>query len=262
MLVAALHVGSCTYNNLISLGSTVLANTTAMHPPSPYQPVLGVFQQLSPNIDSIKTAQRADKILSPVISALSSRSPLPVDVAPGLRRAILEEGILCRRFRPSSSTERHLQVVIPDTMKSIVLQQLHNQSGHLGFHKTLEKVKERFYWPGYEGDTATWTQECQECQRRNQPQPAQQAPLETFTSNYPFEKLSWDIMGPLPVTSNGNKYIVVITDIFSKWVEAFPIQSTDTETLATLLVNEVICRFGTPSYLHSDQGTNFHGSSV
>ena len=66
-------------------------------------------------------------------------------------------------------------------------------------------------------------QECQECQRRNQPQPAQQAPLETFTSNYPFEKLSWDIMGPLPVTSNGNKYIVVITDIFSKWVEAFPI---------------------------------------
>ena len=58
------------------------------------------------------------------------------------------------------------------------------------------------------------------------------------------------------MTSNGNKYIVVITDIFS-WVEAFPIQSIDTETLATLLVNEVICRFGTPSYLHSDQGTNF-----
>lgn len=77
------------------------------------------------------------------------------------------------------------------------------------------------------------------------------------TSNYPFKKLSWDIMGPLPVTSKGNKYTVVITDIFSKWVEAFPLQSTEMEILATLLVNEVICRYGTPSYLYSDQGTNF-----
>ena len=159
-------------------------------------------------------------------------------------------------YRSSSSTDGHLQVIIPEALKGVVLQQLHNQSGHLRFHKTLQKIKERFYWPGYESDTATWIQECQACQKRNQPQPAQQAPLEAVTSNRPFKKLSWDIMGPLPVTSNGNKYMVVITDIFSKWVEAFPIQSTDTETLATLLVNDVICRYGTPSCLHSDQGTN------
>ena len=79
----------------------------------------------------------------------------------------------------------------------------------------------------------------------------QQAPLDTITSNYPFKKLSWDIMGPLPLSSTGNHYIVVITDLFSKWVEAFPVKSTDTETLATLLVNKVICRFGVPHYLHS-----------
>ena len=197
------------------------SNADAMSRLPPTNPVLGVFQQLSPDIDSIKTAQRTDKILLPVISALSSRSPLPTDVAPGLRRSILEDGVLCRRFRSSSSTEGHLQVVIPDTLKSVVLQQLHNQSGHLGIYKTLEKIKERFYWPGYEGDTTTWIQECQECQKRNKPQPAQQAPLETLTSDYPFQKLSWDIMGPLPVTSNGNKYIVVITDIFSNGLTLF-----------------------------------------
>ena len=233
------------------------SNADAMSRLPPTNPVLGVFQQLSPNIDGIKTDQHTDEILSPIISALSNRSPLPADVAPGLRRSILEDGVLCRRFHPSSSTEGYLQVVIPDTLKSVVLEQLHNQSGHLGIHKTLEKVKERFYWPGYESDTTTWIQECKECQKRNQPQPAQQAPLGTLNSSYPFEKVSWDIMGPLPVTSSGNKYIIVITDIFSKWVEAFPIQSTDTQTLATIFVNEVICRYGTPSYLHSDQGTNF-----
>ena len=63
-------------------------------------------------------------------------------------------------------------------------------------------------------------------------------------------------MGPLPQTSSGNKYIVVVTDLFSKWVEAFPVQSTDTETLASLLVTKIICRYGVPSYLHSDQGAN------
>ena len=64
------------------------------------------------------------------------------------------------------------------------------------------------------------------------------------------------IMGPLPLSSSGNKYIVVVTDLFTKWVEAFPVKSTETDTLATLLVNEIICRYGVPSSLHSDQGAN------
>ena len=75
-------------------------------------------------------------------------------------------------------------------------------------------------------------------------------------NNYPFKMLPWDIMGPLPVTSSGNKYILVITDIFSKWVEAFAIQSMETEALGTLLVNEIICRCGTPTYLHSENFTS------
>ena len=60
-------------------------------------------------------------------------------------------------------------------------------------------------------------------------------------------------MGPLPQSSSGNHYIVVITDLFSKWVEAFPVKSTDSETVAQILV---VCRYGVPSYLHSDQGEN------
>ena len=72
----------------------------------------------------------------------------------------------------------------------------------------------------------------------------QQTSLESTVSQHPFEKLSWDIMGPLPQTSSGNKYIVVVTDLYSKWVEAFPMKSTDTETLASLLVTEIVCRYG------------------
>ena len=70
-------------------------------------------------------------------------------------------------------------------------------------------------------------------------------------------------MRPLPTTAAGNKYIlVVVTDIFSKWTEAFPLHSTDSATLETILVNEVICWYGVPSVLHSDQGANLTSQLV
>ena len=224
--------------------------------------VLAISQRLVSDLSTIKAAQQADRALSPLITALAQGHSLPSGLAPGLKRTFLEEGLLCRMFRSSSSSPGHLQVVIPDAFKHTVLQQLHNHSGHLGSRKTLEKIKERYYWPGYETDVAVWVRECKQCQQRNPPQLTQQAPLESIVSNYPFEKLSWDIMGPLPQTSSGNKYIVVVTDLFSKWVEAFPVKSTDTETLASLLTNEVICRYGIPSYLHSDQGANLTSNLI
>ena len=63
-------------------------------------------------------------------------------------------------------------------------------------------------------------------------------------------------MGPLPNTTRGQKYILVVTDLFSKWVEAFPQVTTDSVTLAKVLVEEVVCCYGVPQYLHSDQGAN------
>ena len=89
-----------------------------------------------------------------------------------------------------------------------VLTQLHNQSDHIGGQKTLG-VKERYYWPGYKVDVSTWIQKCRQYQQRKSPHQPQKTPLHTITSNYPFEKLSWDIMEPLPLSSTGNYFIIV-----------------------------------------------------
>ena len=68
-------------------------------------------------------------------------------------------------------------------------------------------------------------------------------------------------MGPLPASSSGHKYILVVTDIFTKWVETFPMRNVLSEMVAKVLVNEVICHYGVPTILHSDQGANV-GSQV
>ena len=56
--------------------------------------------------------------------------------------------------------------------------------------------------------------------------------------------------------------MLLVTDLFTKWVEAFPLVDTTATTLATTLMNEVVCRYGVPAYLHSDQGANLCSTVV
>ena len=118
--------------------------------------------------------------------------------------------------------------------------------------KTAEKLRESYYWPDYMTDVEKWVKECEQCQRRNSPPHKPQAPLETIQAEYPLQKISWDIMEPLPVSAKGYKYILVVTDLFTKWVEAFPLCSTEYTMLATVLVDEIVCRYGVPTNIHSD----------
>lgn len=66
-----------------------------------------------------------------------------------------------------------------------------------------------------------------------------------------------DILGPLLLTEKGNKYVLVIYDCFSKWTEAFSTPDQESCAVSNIIVNEFICRFGTPLQLHSDQGRSF-----
>ena len=64
----------------------------------------------------------------------------------------------------------------------------------------------------------------------------------------PFERVAMDILGPLPITTRGNKYILVVGDYFTKWVESFPLASIEAEKVAEVFVHQFVCRFGTPKY--------------
>ena len=76
----------------------------------------------------------------------------------------------------------------------------------------------------------------------------------------PFERIAMDVAGPFPTSSNGNKYVLVVMDYFSKWPEAYPLPNQETKTIADAVVQNWICRYGVPMEVHTDQGRNFEAN--
>jgi hypothetical protein len=72
-----------------------------------------------------------------------------------------------------------------------------------------------------------------------------------------MERVALDLVGPLPETDGGNKWVLVIADYFTKWMEACPLPDSTAETVAKAFVENFVCRYGVPKELHSDQGRNF-----
>ncbi len=172
------------------------------------------------------------------------------------------DGVLYRRWETPSGDSTTKQLIVPKDLRPALLHQLHGvpTAGHFGVAKTLGRLRERFYWVWCHRDVQDWCRNCDLCAQKRGPQRKTKARLGQYNVGSPMERLAVDVMGPLPLTEAGNKYILVIADYFSKWVEAYPLPNQEAKTVAEVLVKECVCRFGAPLYLHSDQGRNFEAS--
>ena len=227
------------------------------------------------SVEEIRNLQNADPDVKQVVQWIESNSipnQCPEMASPAVRtlwnqrkQLTLENGVLYRKWKDILSGGLHPRLqLVPVTLAPDILSGLHDSpiGGHLGAKKTLEKVRSRFYWPGQRQYVHNWCSRCYLCATRKSPAKAR-APLQVTSSvSRPFQRLAMDISGPLPETRNGNRYILVIGDYFTKWKEAFAMKDMEATTIARLLVNEVICRFGVPDSIHTDQGRNFESTLI
>ena len=158
----------------------------------------------------------------------------------------------------------YLQLVLPAKLQVDTFRDLHEGAigGHLGEEKMLNKLKERFYWPGCTEAVKDW---CRTCIRRTTRKTAAQkrkAPLQSLRAGYPMQIVCVDIMGPLPETEDGCKYVLVASDCFTQWVEVYRIPNQEATTVAKKFVDEMFCRFSPPEQLHSNQGRQFESELV
>ena len=168
-------------------------------------------------------------------------------------------GVLYREWYEIKGGPPRLQLVLPEIWREEVMALLHNNicAGHLGIHRTIARLRARFYWVGYKEDIVNKCNRCHVCQARKMPTLPSKAPLKPYIVGIPMERIQIDLVGPLPETKLGNKYVLTITDCFTKWTESFPLKSITAKAVASTLVNQFISRFGLAREIHSDQGRQF-----
>lgn len=171
---------------------------------------------------------------------------------------VLKDGILYRR-RPEPLGLFQLQLVVPVKLRGEIMRLMHSvrPAGHFGITRTLKRIQTRFYWPRLRADVERWCKVCFQCARRKDGPGKGRAALKQDVVSFPNEKVAIDIMGPLPTSENGNAYIMVVIDYFTKWAEAYALPNHTAQTVADMLVTEYIARFGTPYQILTDRGPEF-----
>lgn len=129
--------------------------------------------------------------------------------------------------------------------------------GHQGINRTAKKIRAKFKWSKMHKDIKSFIRSCESCQKNKYSRNTKMPLVITTTAKRPFEKVFLDIVGPLPITDSHNKYILTFEDDLTKFCEAIAIPNQEASTIAESFVTHIICKFGTPSYVLTDQGANF-----
>lgn len=147
------------------------------------------------------------------------------------------------------------QLVLPKEHQEMVLKALHDDSGHQGVDRTLDQVQKRFYWPFTAKDVDAYCKNCIRCITRKT-LPKRAAPLVNIKSQRPMELVCIDFLSLEP-DSKGIINILVITDHFTRYAQAFPTKDQRACTVAKVLWEKYFVHYGWPTRIHLDQGWDF-----
>ncbi|XP_057746213.1 uncharacterized protein LOC130965471 [Arachis stenosperma] len=134
---------------------------------------------------------------------------------------------------------------------------------HIGGISLASKVaRAGYYWPTMKSDCIQKVRKCESCQKHA---PLIHNPAENLHSSevsWPFHKWGLDILGPFPKAPGQVKYLLVAIDYFSKWIEAIPLAKIRAEKVRTFIWKNIICRFGIPHAIITDNGRQFTDQSL
>ncbi|XP_072036114.1 uncharacterized protein [Amphiura filiformis] len=220
------------------------------------------------NLQGFKDALLTDTFASSMLNFLE-HDKLPDDALKA-RNLLLQadqyyvhEGLLyhiwhtpAKRHMPERNT---YQLYVPITFVDTVLNNCHDHvlAAHFGFQRTYSKIRQRYFWKGMYRDVDNWVRSCISCSQRKTHRHKVIAPMQIMKVPGAFQRVSVDILGPLPITTSGNRYVLCFTDHCTRWPILVPLKVTNASTIARAFYDNVICVHGCPETLLSDRGTNF-----
>jgi len=146
--------------------------------------------------------------------------------------------------------------LVPPSFRRRVFNALHSLS-HPGARATRRLISTRFVWPRLASDCTAWCRDCQPCQRSKVTQ-QYKAPVQPIAvPGRRFAHVHADLVGPLPVSSEGHSHVLTIIDRATRWVEAVPLTSTTAAAVCDAFIAAWVSRYGVPEILTTDRGVQF-----
>ena len=170
-----------------------------------------------------------------------------------------------RARKPKSDLGLLRQIVVPEVLQHDVLLSYHDSvagGAHFGIQRVYQAIKQKYYWPGQYKDVYNHIVSCDKCQNAKRDTHSQKAPLHPIPSDGLFERWHLDFLEMEKSDSSSFRYVLLVSDSFSNWTEAFCMRTQQSEEVAKILYNEIFTRYGAPKILVSDRGMSFMAKLV
>jgi len=153
-----------------------------------------------------------------------------------------------------------LRPLVPTHLRHRIFETLHSLS-HAGITATRRIITARYAWPGCSTDIEKWVRECKGCSI-GKPGVVQKPSYESIPiPDQQFEHVHVDLVGPLPCTSAGQRYILTVIDRTTRWPEAAPLSGISAQEVTDCFLATWVARFGVPRTVTTDCGTQFTSST-
>ena len=137
---------------------------------------------------------------------------------------------------------------VPHRLRKPLFDQSHSGplAAHLAAQRTFLQLRTAYYWPDMKGDVVRWSKECETCAQCKGPPTRRQGKLQKVLTGAPLDIVAVDVLSGLPVTPDGKKYILVLTDYFTKWSCAFALPDAEASTCMRAMYDGFFSEFGLP----------------
>ena len=171
------------------------------------------------------------------------------------RFMIDQHGVLTRR----SPLDQSLQMIVPESLRERLLDVAHSAptSAHPGRSKMYQTMRRHFYWPSMTVDIHQWVDRCDACARNRIKEQKHVYKMKLFPPSKPLEYVAMDILGPLPRTKTGKRFMLVVTDRFTKLTKTEALRTITALSVAKAFCKTWVYNFGTPKVVLTDNGSQF-----
>lgn len=200
---------------------------------------------LKAKLNNIEELQKNDTIVGKIYQLVQEKDSLLS------QHHRISNGILFRKERDN------WKVLLPQEVAIYIIEHYHTQYGHFGINKTYNLCKELFGWRNMRRTIINYVVKCDICQKAKYTNQKNEGAMRNIISEKPGQLICVDFFGPLPSSKYGMKWIFVVVDNFSKYVQLYPLRTARTSTALNKLLKHWTDQVIKPEKVLSDHGTQF-----